>query len=428
MNIKKFDKKNLLVGIFFIIMLILSLLAKICSNYYYSLIMISFWVFMINFMMKKNINKRVTIYIYIYILLNIFMILLVTSQARDLGFSTGVLHGNVKGVLYNDANNYYNNVLNNYNINIFEYLKNFFLNIRSDNYMYNLYILYNLMISKIFGVNIEILLIAKLAFCVVSLNLLAKICNILNVKRMFLVVFLYSIYPGFLSININFIRDIMIVTVILFIMYSYLKLIKFKGNKKKNIFFIILGMFILSLLRLYTSVTLGICLFIFMKSKNIKSLIFKFILSIICLLVINKLSIIFGYGFLGMQYINSYVNGLGYFNALIQTVLRILVGYSIVIEALKSGVWSNVFTMISPIYIFIVNLLVIALIALKSIRLNFLNRKILLFYIMFAFLNGLILLLRDGIIVERIYTMWIWLPIIVLADFKNNIIRNYKVN
>lgn len=428
MNIKRFNKKNLLVGILFIIMLILSLIAKICSNYYYSLIIISFWIFMINFMMKKDVNMRVKKYIYFYIFLNIIMILLATSQARNLGFSTGVLHGNVKGVWYNDANNYYNNILNSYYNDIFEYLKNFFSNIRSDNYMYNLYVLYNLVISKLFGTNIEILLIAKLMFSVISLNLLAKICNVLKVKRIFLVVFLYSIYPGFLSININFIRDIMIVTVILFIMYNYLKLIKFKENKKKNVFFIILGMFILSLLRLYTAVTLGICLFIFMKSKNIKSLIFKFMLSIICLLVINKLSIIFGYGFLGMQYINSYVNGLGYFNALIQTVLRILVGYSIVVEALKSGVWSNVFTMISPIYIFIVNLLVIVLIVLKFIRLNFLNRKILLFYIMFAFLNGLILLLRDGIIVERIYTMWIWLPIIVLADFKNNIIRNYKVN
>ncbi|MCI2779505.1 hypothetical protein [Clostridium perfringens] len=207
-----------------------------------------------------------------------------------------------------------------------------------------------------------------------------------------------------------------------------MKLIKFEEDRKKSLYFIVLGMFVLSLLRLYTAVTLGICLFIFIKSKNIKSLIFKFILSIIGLLIINKLSIIFGYGFLGMKYINSYVNGLGYFNALIQTLLRIFVGYSIVTEALKSGVWSNVFTMISPIYIFIVNLLLILLILVKSIKLNFLNRKILLFYVMFAFLNGLILLLRDGIIVERIYTMWIWLPIIVLADFRNNIIRNYKLN
>lgn len=428
MNMKKINKKNVLIGILFIIMLILSLIAKICRNYYYSLIIVSLWVFMINFMIKKDVNIRVKKYIYFYIFLNIIMILLSTSQARNLGFSTGVLHGDVKGVWYNDANNYYNNILNNYHDDIFKYLKNFFLNIRSDNYLYNLYILYNIIISKIFGINIEILLIAKLVFCVISLNLLAKICKILNVKKILLVIFLYSIYPGILSININFIRDIMIVTVILFIIYKYLKLIKFEEDRKKSLYFIVLGMFVLSLLRLYTAVTLGICLFIFIKSKNIKSLIFKFILSIIGLLIINKLSIIFGYGFLGMKYINSYVNGLGYFNALIQTLLRIFVGYSIVTEALKSGVWSNVFTMISPIYIFIVNLLLILLILVKSIKLNFLNRKILLFYVMFAFLNGLILLLRDGIIVERIYTMWIWLPIIVLADFRNNIIRNYKLN
>ncbi|EGT3617795.1 hypothetical protein FHH43_16515, partial [Clostridium perfringens] len=126
------------------IMIILSLFARIIGSNVYSIIMVSLWMFLINRIFKNKVGKKIYMFVNIYILINIILILIATLQAKGWGFSLGILHGGVKGVEYNDAYNYYNNIVNNYNVDFTDYLKNFFVNIKSDNYVYNVFILYNL--------------------------------------------------------------------------------------------------------------------------------------------------------------------------------------------------------------------------------------------------------------------------------------------
>ncbi|EGT3616173.1 hypothetical protein FHH43_08000, partial [Clostridium perfringens] len=174
----------------------------------------------------------------------------------------------------------------------------------------------------------------------------------------------------------------------------------------------------LLVLRLYSAVILGGCLFLFSRTKNKKQLRTKIIIAIVAILIVNQLSIIFGYGILGFNYINKYVNNVGYINAIAQTIIRLIVGFRIIWPALLSGLISNFLIMISPVYIFFINIILGVLILRKKVRFNNLNKKILIFYFMFAFLNGLILVLRDQIIVERIYAMWIWMPILVISNYE----------
>ncbi len=110
-----------------------------------------------------------------------------------MGVFIRILHGGVKGIEYNDAYNYYNNIIDNYNVNLTDYLKNFIVNIKSDNYIYNVFILYNLVISKIFGLSIEVLLISKLIFTVLSIYLIVFICDILGIKRKLLAISFFSL-------------------------------------------------------------------------------------------------------------------------------------------------------------------------------------------------------------------------------------------
>ena len=98
-------------------------------------------------------------------------------------------------------------------------MKNFIVNIKSDNYIYNVFILYNLLISKIFGLSIEVLLISKLIFTVLSIYLIVFICDILGIKRKLLAISFFSFYPGYLYININFLCDKFIKFFIIFIIY-----------------------------------------------------------------------------------------------------------------------------------------------------------------------------------------------------------------
>lgn len=400
------------------IMIILSLFARIIGSNVYSIIMVSLWMFLINRIFKNKVGKKIYMFVNIYILINIILILIATLQAKGWGFSLGILHGGVKGVEYNDAYNYYNNIVNNYNVDFTDYLKNFFVNIKSDNYVYNVFILYNLIISKIFGLSIEVLLISKLIFTILSIYLIVFICNILGIKRNLLAISLFSFYPGYLYININFLRDNLIVFFIIFIIYFYLKLYKSKTLSKKEIILILIGFLFLLVLRLYSAVILGGCLFLFSRTKNKKQLRTKIIIAIVAILIVNQLSIIFGYGILGFNYINKYVNNVGYINAIAQTIIRLIVGFRIIWPALLSGLISNFLIMISPVYIFFINIILGVLILRKKVRFNNLNKKILIFYFMFAFLNGLILVLRDQIIVERIYAMWIWMPILVISNYE----------
>ena len=192
---------------------------------------------------------------------------------------------------------------------------------------------------------------------------------------------------------------------VIFIIYFYLRLYKSKVLNKKEIILILVGFLFLIVLRLYSAVILGGCLFLFSKTKNKKQLRIKIIMAIVAILIVNQLSIIFGYGILGFNYINSYVNNVGYINAIAQTIIRLLIGFRVIGIALSSGLISNFLVMISPIYISLINIILFILILRKKVILNKLNMKILSFYFIFAFLNVLILVLRDQIIVERIYAI-----------------------
>ncbi|MDU2659191.1 MAG: hypothetical protein E7C60_15070, partial [Clostridium perfringens] len=265
---------------------------------------------------------------------------------------------------------------------------------------------------------IEVLLISKLIFTVLSIYLIVFICDILGIKRKLLAISFFSFYPGYLYININFLRDNFIVFFVIFIIYFYLRLYKSKVLNKKEIILILVGFLFLIVLRLYSAVILGGCLFLFSKTKNKKQLRIKIIMAIVAILIVNQLSIIFGYGILGFNYINSYVNNVGYINAIAQTIIRLLIGFRVIGTALSSGLISNFLVMISPIYISLINIILFILILRKKVILNKLNMKILSFYFIFAFLNGLILVLRDQIIVERIYAMWIWMIALVISTYE----------
>lgn len=377
--------------------------------------------FITNYILKRDDNSKIYIFTNIYILINILFIFLTIFQANKLGYINGIFKGNVDGVLYYDAATYYDNTLYISNLNLIDFVKLFFYNINSGNKFYNIFILYNTIICKILGNEVATLILVKLNFTIITMYTIDKIAKKINFQNTLIPIILFSFYPGVIQSNISLLRDNIILFLLVSIIHNYLN-IKNKENMKLNIFNLIINGIFLCLFRFYTLVTCIISLGIFSQSKNIKKLFKKAILLVIFILLIAVISNKLGYGFFGVGYIEKYMNQMTLPQAIVQTIIRIIVGYRIGFETISNGLIPNILSVASPIYIVIINLILSFKIFFRF-RIDDNILKYLNFYILFAFLNGMLMVLRDGIIVDRIYIMWLWIPCLLISNTKKIKIR-----
>lgn len=372
-------------------------------------------LFSINYSYRDREYIREYRYMNLYIILNILLIYFVTFQARELGFDNGILKGEINGISYYDAATYYDNIISINNYSLKDFFIIFLENIKSGNKLYNIFTYYNLLVCKIFGNGIVTLLLVKFSFTVISLHTIIKIAKTINIKNTNIPMIIFSVYPGLLLANVSLLRDNII---LFFLTIAILNAILYKKyNNKKSLLWILISCVFLAMMRIYVIGALVIAFFLVSKFNNLSKLLKKIFLFFLVLLCINFISIKLGYGVMGLKYINKYMNQMGILSGIIQTFIRIIIGYKMVFSSLSGGIICNVFVVLSPIYIIIINFVFLMKIILKKIHID---KRISLFYFSFAFINGLFMVLRDGIIIERIYIMWLWIPCFYIFKVKRN--------
>lgn len=382
----------------------------------YGLILAIFTPFITNYFFKKTYNKKIYIFINVYILINISLIFLTTFQANSLGYTNGIFKGNVDGVLYYDAAEYYDNILYLSDFNIIDFIKKFFLNIESGNKLYNIFIIYNMIVCRIFGNKIITLLLIKFNFTIAAIYTIDKIGNKINFKNTLIPVILFSFYPGVLQSNISLLRDNIILFLLVNIIYNYLN-IKHKENISMSKLKLLISSFFLCIFRLYALVACIISIIVIEKSRTPIDKFKKYGTIAGFIMIIAIVSSILGYGFFGLKYIQTYMNEMSLTQGIFQTIIRIIVGYRIVLESMSNYIIPNILLMVSPIYIFIVNFILIFNVFFKF-KIYKKTLQYITFYFIFAFLNAILMVLRDGIIVERIYIMWLWVACLIITNTK----------
>lgn len=413
MNINKKELKNASIILIILSIVMFLFIFRVESNYYSECIAIVI-LFLMNYFFRNKRNKKIYILINIYIFINIILIYFNIYQANSLGYINGIFNGNVDGVLYYDAAEYYNNILYLNNFTIKEFVIDFIKNLSSGNKMYNIFIYYNLVISKMLGTGIVTLLLIKLNFTIISLNLLSRIADELEIKKHTFAITLFALYPGLLQSNINLLRDNIIMFLIINIIYNC---IKYKERKVKSILLIIISGIFLGILRVYSLASLIIAIIIVNKFRNIKKLIQKVLILVLSVIIINQISLKLGYGILGFNYIQLYMNKMSIIEAIFQTLIRLIMGFGVSFEIIKKGILPNILVMLSPLYIIIINSILVICILFRNNKYIYI-RRYLLFYFVFSFINGILMVLRDGIIVERIYIMWLWIPCLIISQLK----------
>lgn len=413
MNINKKELKNASIILIILSIVMFLFIFRVESNYYSECIAIVI-LFLMNYFFRNKRNKKIYILINIYIFINIILIYFNIYQANSLGYINGIFNGNVDGVLYYDAAEYYNNILYLNNFTIKEFVIDFIKNLSSGNKMYNIFIYYNLVISKMLGTGIVTLLLIKLNFTIISLNLLSRIADELEIKKHTFAITLFALYPGLLQSNINLLRDNIIMFLIINIIYNC---IKYKERKVKSILLIIISGIFLGILRVYSLASLIIAIIIVNKFRNIKKLIQKVLILVLSVIIINQISLKLGYGILGFNYIQLYMNKMSIIEAIFQTLIRLIMGFGVSFEIIKKGILPNILVMLSPLYIIIINSILVICILFRNNKYIYI-RRYLLFYFVFSFINGILMVLRDGIIVERIYIMWLWIPCLIISRLK----------
>lgn len=389
--------------------------------------------FILNYSLYKRLkidDKKLYISSLILIFANILFIYISYYNAIHLGFSDGLLYGQVGNNLYYDTWEYY---YQSKEVSDFWLHGNFifyFTGGIGKNFVkrgsYNYFILWNAFLNVLFGDNINSLIIIKYQFSIISIYLLYMISiQFLDKKYARLSVLLMNLFPGYLVVTTQLMRDNILFFFIL--AASYLVIInKDNENNKKSfwIIFIIL-IAIITYLRIYIGVILGAFLLLYyLKGKiNIRNLILFSLLMMITIFIVGKITEWLGYGFLGSEILsNQDAIESGRWEAqkasspiklALWTFYTLFTGGRSMLSTTYFASFQEILNTISPLFISIFILPTLLIIFIK--KNNKKNTNFILFSLFYSFFSSLIIYYYFTGIVPRLYICWIWSQLIIFA-------------
>lgn len=362
--------------------------------------------------------------------LNIALIYAAHFNSIALGFPEGLLHGKVGNNLYNDSWGYFNQSLELskawLNGGFISYITGRMDSNFVERGIYNYFIIWNSVLNVFFGNNPVILILIKYQFSIGSMFLLYKIAlSFLQPKFARITVLLMNIYPGYLLVNADLMRDNIILFFILLV--SYL-VIKHKDDKEISTSFwikFISLIILLTYIRIYIGLILGFSLLAYYFCGKIsKNQIYKLIIILLAvILTVGILSMVLGYGFLGIKVLTSksFVSSTRWNPAkasnpvklIFWSLYTILIGGRTIFSTIYTKSILEILNTVSPLFI---NIFIAPTFIIFFMKKTFSKQK---YFIIFSFIYPILIgtfiyYIYTGII-SRLYICWIWAQIITFA-------------
>ncbi|WP_168190161.1 glycosyltransferase family 39 protein [Caloramator sp. E03] len=397
-----------------------------------------------NYIFKKLKIEDIKFYLLtiFIIIFNLSLIYIAYCNAKKLGFSDGLLYGQVGNNLYYDSYGYYyqSKIVSDLwkNRNFISYFTGGIEKKYIDRGIYNYFILWNSLLNILFGNDLNSLIIIKYQFSIISNLFLYKISNeFLQPKYSRIVVLLMNLYPGFIYINIDLMRDNIILFLILFA--SYLVIVNNNQDNKNNefkiwkLFIFLIG--IITYIRIYIGILLGLTLIIYYlyDKLSLKKIIQLIILIIAIIFIVGKITEFMGYGFLAVNILSNKENiELGRWqpykaNSPIKLILWSLYFVFTGGRANISNIYINslfeILNTISPIFIIIFIMPTFLIFLFKNKKQN---KKIILFSFLYSSASAIVVFYYFTGIIPRLYICWLWTQLIIFGMVLENITKLSK--
>lgn len=392
----------------------------------YTCIFIIILLLIVNYTIYKMNYIHKNLFININILIILYSIISVSIYYNNiyLNYDNGILFGNVLNNHFCDEYRYYKDseILMNHlkSGNFYDWITGILPDYEYIDPQghpgfgnYNIFVII-ISLLRILGFNsvLELILI-KLFILLITIIFIYKLSNIFLTEKISLVVtIIYSLLPGYILTNTLLMRDNIIILLCIICIYYILK-------KDYNLFILIPTLIALFLLRAYLPPILLIS-YIFCYKNTTKLISFKDIiyLAIIFLSVIFFSSVNFNYTIMRIMQENFQVlfgSGLiAPIKVFINTFIHIAIDPQLLNFLLSGQLYLILYSLGNICSNILSILLIIKLIMLLFSNLNNKTLYLLKFTFYFSFITGILVLSKDGYIINRIALMWIPLFLIIL--------------
>lgn len=393
---------------------------------------------MLNVVMFYKLDLRSNRYKYISSLIITITIMLIYYKyynSISIGFLDGLPYGEVGGNLYYDSYGYYHQSIQlgdlwlngGFKDWIFGNIPKYYV----ERGIYNYLVVFNSAIRVLFGKDLNTWMLIKYQFSIMSIALMYKI-SIKFVKEKYALIslILFNLYPGYLLVNTDLLRDNIISFFI--ILTSYILM---KSNKKPEWTKIALLLSVVTYLRVYMGIILAVSLFIYLSIDRLKlkKIVSYLIVLIILILILGKVMENFGYGFLALKLLKSgEIYMMQWNNESVNTPIKLFIRSVYFVCTGGKPIFDNnyyileLYNNISPIFILIISLPTIFMFPLIRI-LSKEERKFYIFSFIYSVLAGSIITYGFSSIIPRLYICWLWTQCIsfcMLISKLNKAVKN----
>ena len=409
------------------------------------LIFASFLLVLILSFTFKVKRYEVKFIFFVLIVINIIIIYITYFTAIKLGYSNGLVRGIVGKIAYYDTSNYFiesGTLLGLWRHGGFSYWILGHMKQGNAFYTYyNFFVIWNALIRFIFGNNLINLILIKLQFSIFSMFFLYKISKLfLKDKLALLSVFIFNIFPSYLLVNTNLMRDNII---IFFILYSsYIFFYNRENLNKKVLIKLLILLCVITYMRVYIGVSIVIfyTIYYYKNKVNLKNIILGCILFFIVVCIIGFIIEKMGYGFLGIKLIENAGSDLNRFNAArVSSPEKVVFWsfYNLILagktQLAYNGYICNILNTTTNIFVGIISVSSIVSVLIihryKKYR-EFNNFAI--SGIIYSLITCMMITFIFSSIIPRLYICWIWVQIIIGLKIlevklkKNDIMRVIK--
>lgn len=416
------NKKNISIILLIIIVLLLSIVRGPTQN-----LLVIAGLLLFNYIMYCVLNvKNINVFYFgcIIIVLLTIATMVQFNNAKSLGFDDGFIYGIIGQFNYSDTKNYYDEAQEIVRIWKSHYL---LLWLAGDYPHFGFYgpyhaanILYAVMMV-VFGDSVIFLILLKTVFNICSIYLLYQITLGLLKFETILPLILFNLFPAYIAVSSNLMRDNIIVFLVLAVFWSFMEIIK-KPALSISLFFLI-NAILLFFFRSYALAALLFTLLIYIgvNTKNLKLRV--------CLFLGGGLSLYYVFASTGIVIDTSQFTATRWLEGRSEGINLLFYSfYYRFLGAVPAIGMKNLITVtelteyFSQFYAnFTLPFVLIGLLWLLRGYGDEVNRKLLLISgFLFSFTLIILITYVFGSVIYRLYCMWFWLDcILVVALFKN---------
>lgn len=382
---------------------------------------------------KLNINNKKFKYVSLFIIcINIALIYVKYFNTIKIGFFDGLPLGSIGNGVYNDSYGYYYQSITLADLwmngGFIAWITSNIPKFYVDRGIYNYFIVYNSIIRVLFGKDLITWMLIKYQSSIISISLMYCLSkNFVKEKYALVAILLFNFYPGYLIVNTDLMRDNIIV---LFIILTFYLAIKNKNNAKKAWIGIILLLCIVTYLRVYIGLIMGISLYVyyFFYKFNLKRIVLNSLFFVIAITIIGKVMQLWGYGFLGLNLLQSgAIESTQWNSQAINTPIKLIIRslYLTFIGGRSSlnncsAYILEIYNAISPIFVAIIVFPTFYLLLFFK-RFSAEQKRFITFSFIFVIFSGIIVTYGFSSIVPRLYICWIWCQCILFAMILNDL-------